>query len=50
MQIRELLEGTFSGACNDLRNFEELAEVQLAMRGSWDYGEKWGGTSDREDV
>lgn len=42
-----LLEGKFSGAYNELGNFEELAEIQLAMRDCWDYGEKWGGISDR---
>lgn len=49
-KCNELLEGIFSGACNDSGNFEELAEVQLVMKGGWDYGEKWGGISDREDV
>lgn len=30
-------------ACNDLGDFKELAEIQLAMRGGWGYDEKWGG-------
>lgn len=41
-KYNELLEGKFSGACDELGNFEELAEIQLAMKGGWDYGEKWG--------
>ena len=43
----ELLEGKFSGACSDFENSEELAEIQLGMKNGWDYGEKWGGISDR---
>lgn len=44
-EFSELLE--VSGTCSDLGNFEELAEIQLAMKDGWDYGEKWGGISDR---
>lgn len=29
-------------ACTDLGDFEELAEIHLAMRGGWGYDEKWG--------
>lgn len=46
----ELLEGIFSGACNDSGNFEELAEIQQVVKGGWDYGERWGGISARKDV
>ena len=46
-ECSELLKGKFSGTCNDLGNFEELAEIHLAMKDGWDYGEKWGGISDR---
>lgn len=38
----ELLEGIFSGACNDSGNLEELAEIQLVVKGGWGYGERWG--------
>lgn len=44
-EFSELLE--VSGTCSDWGNFEELAEIQLAMKDGWDYGEKWGGISDR---